>query len=101
MVATPLKFDAGTKRRVPSLLMLTEPCAASTVALVIVKVFPSTSVSLPSALILASVVLMGVLALSILATGASLTGVTVMFTVAVEVPPLPSLMVYVKLAGPL
>ena len=35
------------------------------------------------------------------AVGASLTDVTLMSTDAVEVPPLPSLIVYVKDAGPL
>ena len=101
MVAGPVKFRAGIKRNVPSLLMVTLPCTAGTVALATLSVSPSTSVSLPSTLMLATVVLMGVVALSLTATGLSFTGVTVMLTVAVDVPPLPSVMVYVKLAGPL
>ena len=101
IVAGPLKLRAGTNRRVPSLLMETVPCAAGTVALVTLSISPSTSVSFPSTLMLVIVVLMAVLALSVLATGLSLTGVTVKFTVAVDIPPLLSETVYVKLAGPL
>ena len=101
MTAGPLKFSAGVKLSVPSGLTVTVPWAALTLAAVTVSGSPSTSLSLPSTAMLATGVLTGVLATSPAAAGASLTAVTVRLTVAVEVPPLPSLMVYVKLAGPL
>ena len=95
-------MDAGVKFSVPSALMLTVPCAGLfSVAAVTVRPSPSTSLSLASTGMLVSGVLIGVLAMSSPATGASLTAPTLTVTVTVEVPPCPSLTVYVKLAGPL
>ena len=75
----------------PSALTATVPLPGRTTA-VTVSVSPSTSVSLASTSTVDGVVL-GCRAVSSTATGASLTGVTVMVTVAVAVPPLPSVMV--------
>ena len=74
--------------------------------LVIVNESPFISVSLPRRLVVDIVVAVSSLvakATSLAATGGLLMGTTAftaIFTVAVELPPNPSLMVYVKLAGP-
>ena len=84
---------AGVKASVPSALMLTVPCAGSTVAELTLSALPSTSLSLASTAMLLSATLIAVLAVSALATGLSLTGLTARLTVAVALPPLPSMMV--------
>ena len=77
----------------PSGLTVTVPWAGLTLAPLTLSTSPSGSLSLPSTLMLAIGVSKGVLALSGPATGASLTGVTRTNTVAVSVPPRPSLTV--------
>ena len=88
MATGPVTFAAGLKFSVPSALMLTVPCAGLLrLALVTVRLSPSTSLSLASTGMLASGVLIGVLAMSLPATGASFTAPTFTVTVTVEVPP--------------
>src|SRR5574343_897624 len=100
MVVGPLKLAAGVKFSVPSGLMLTVPLGL--LAAVTVSWSPSMSLSLLSTLMLfravSSLVLQGPSF-----TGSGLSFVAGMFTVtvAVELPPWPSLMVYWKLAAPL
>jgi hypothetical protein len=89
----PVTLAAGVKFSVPLGLTVTVPSAGSTVAPVRVSASPSTSVSLASTGMPDSGVLIGVLATSSVATGASLTAPTLTVTVAVDVPPLPSLTV--------
>jgi hypothetical protein len=74
------------------------PCAG-TEAPVTVNASLSGSLSLVST-VTVTAVLVEVAAESSLATGAPLTCVTVIDTVAVAVPPLPSLMSYVNESGP-
>ena len=92
MLAVPLKPAAGVKVTVPSGLTTTVPSAGATLAAVTVSGSLSGSVSLASTLIVTGVSA-GVVALSGLATGGWLTGAaaTSTVTVAVSVPPLPSL----------
>src|SRR6185503_11280247 len=70
------------------------------VTAVTVSVSPSMSLSLTSTSIGVSASSSATLAVSFAATGGSLTGVTVIATVAVAVPPWPSEIVYVKLVAP-
>ena len=85
----PLKLATGVKVRVPSGLMVTLPLAGSTVAAVTVRASPFGSLSLPSTLTVTGWS-SGVVAVSGVATGRSLTGVTLMETVLLAVPPWPS-----------
>ena len=69
------------------------PATPATVNCVTLKVLPSTSVSLasrPEAALTVSVVSSAIVPVSFVATGASLTGVTAIDSVAVAVPPAPS-----------
>ena len=92
MTLVPVTLVAGVKVKVPSPLTTTVPRAGGTVAEVMLRVFPSTSVSLPRTLMMTGAFTC-VVAVSELATGLSLTEVTVTFTVAVATPPLPSVTV--------
>ena len=94
MTTGPVTLLAGVKFSVPSVLTVTVPCAGLfSVALVTVRLSPSTSLSFASTGMFVSGVLIGVLAMSSPATGASLTAATLTVTVVVELPPLPSLTV--------
>ena len=86
MSTAPEMLVAGVNASVPSALMLTVPSAGlASVAAVTVSVSPSTSSSLDSTGMDASVVLIAVDARSSAATGASLTGVTLMVVPALTV----------------
>ena len=85
----PVKPPAGVKFKVVPPRTETVPCAAGTVALVTLKVSPSTSLSFAST-DTPIAVSSSVVAVSLTATGASLTGVTVTATAAEDVPPFPS-----------
>ncbi|TYC51579.1 hypothetical protein ETQ85_24215 [Zoogloea oleivorans] len=91
-VTGPLTLGAGVKVSVPSGLMVTVPLVGSTLAELTVRGSPSGSLSLPSTVKVTGVS-SGVLLVSAMATGASLTAATLIVAVAVEVPPLPSLIV--------
>ena len=71
-------------------MITTEPLAGAVVALTL-KVSPSRSLSLPKTAMVTGVSSL-VVTLSSTAVGSSLTGVTVTVTVAVALPPLPSMM---------
>ena len=77
----------------PSALITTVPWVLAPVATpVTLRMSPSGSVSLASTVTVTGVS-SAVVLVSFTATGGSFTGVTVMFTVAVDVPPWPSLIV--------
>ena len=87
-LSTPLKSASGVY--VTSVPLLTTVPLAGWVTEPTVRASPSTSVSLDNTSIVTGVS-SSVEALSSLASGSSLTEATVMVTVAVSVPPLPSL----------
>src|SRR5437016_9500648 len=98
MVAVPLKLVAGVNSTLVPPTITAVPLVA--VTLVIVRMSPSTSLSLSSGLIVTGTS-SSVLALSSTATGASFTALTVTVISAEFVPPLPSLIVYPIVAVPL
>ena len=94
----PLKLAAGVKVSRPSVPRLTVPFVSTAGVVVVMAVplicvtvsaLPSTSVSFVRTSKVVAVS-SGVVKLSLTATGASLTAVTVRFTVPVLVPPWPS-----------
>ena len=90
IVATPLKFGVGVKVIVPFGLITTVP--SGDVARVTVSRLPSRSLSL-ARMEMVTGVSSSVEVASFTATGASFCALTVTVTVAVDVPPLPSLIV--------
>jgi len=93
-LSVPLKSSSGTYLSVPSRFLVTVPFAGCVKLSTVIGSF-STSVSLSNTSISTSTS-SSVEAVSSIATGASLTGFTVIETVAVS----PPLMVYVKLSEP-
>src|SRR5256886_1035740 len=98
IVAVPLKLVAGVNTTLVPPTITAVPLVA--VTLVIVRLSPSTSLSLSNGLIVTGTS-SAVLALSSTATGASFTALTVTVISAEAVPPLPSLIVYPIVAVPL
>ena len=89
----PVTLSAGVKLKLLSGLTVTVPSAGFTVAVSTFSGSASTSKSLASTAMLAIGVFSGVEAVSLTTTGASLTALTDRLTLAVAVPPLPSMMV--------
>ena len=95
----------GKARAAVGAVRVTEAIALSTSATVIVPLAVVLFVVSPGVPVVSGTPLgrpsSETLAEAFATVGASLTALTVRLTVAVEVPPWPSLMVYVKRAGPL
>src|SRR5439155_11334122 len=98
MVAVPLKLAAGVNTTLVPPTITAVPLVGLT--LVIVRLSPSTSLSLSNALIVTGTS-SAVLAASSTATGGSLAGLTVTVISAEAVRPLPSLIMYPIVAVPL
>src|SRR5438128_2102124 len=98
MVAVPLKLAAGVNSTLVPPTIIAVPLVGLT--LVIVRLSPSMSLSLSSALMVTATS-SAVLAASSTATGGSLPGRTRTVFIPEPVPPLPSLMPYPTLAGSL
>ena len=88
----PVKLAFGVYTGLPVTASIVTVPLAPCVTAVTVRPSPSTSVSLPRTGMVTAVS-SGVLTRSFTASGASLLGVIVTVTVAVSVPPLPSLIV--------
>src|SRR2546430_7761511 len=98
MAAVPLKLAAGVNRTLVPPTITAVPLVGLT--LVIVRLSPSTSLSLSSALMVTGTS-SAVLALSSAATGGAVTAPTPTPLSAQAAPPVPSLLVYPILAVPL